>query len=130
MERIREEVKRQLSEVLEYEAHDPRLRWVTIMDVRLSGDLRQARVYVSLSQLATERRETAVLQLLQRDRGFFRSRLARRLELRHTPELRFEIDQVEKRARRIEALLAKQDDSPKRVMTHCSVGGSEDPSQG
>jgi ribosome-binding factor A len=105
--KVREEIKRRLSEIFEYEARDPRLRGVTVMDVGLSGDLRYATVYVSLSDLSDEKEEVKILEVLDKDRGFFRSELAKRLSLRHTPEIRFELDQTEKRAQRIEELLGR-----------------------
>ena len=107
MAKVREEIKRRLSEVFEYEARDPRLRGVTVMDVGLSGDLRYATVYVSLTDLSDEKEELKTLDVLDKDRGFFRSELAKRLKLRHTPEIRFELDETEKRAQRIEELLGR-----------------------
>jgi ribosome-binding factor A len=107
--KVSEEIKRRLSEIFEYEARDPRLRGVTVMDVRLSGDLRYATIYVSVSTLFNNNKEeeAATLEVLKHDQGFFRSELAKRLTLRHTPELRFELDEMEKRARRIDELLGR-----------------------
>lgn len=110
--KVREEIKRRLSEIFEYEARDPRLRGVTVMDVGLSGDLRYATVYVSLTDLSDEQEAVKTLEVLGKDRGFFRSQLAKRLKLRHTPEIRFELDEVEKRARRIEELLGRGPNLP------------------
>jgi ribosome-binding factor A len=104
VEKIREEIKRYLSEILEYEARDPRLESITVMDVRLSSDLHHATVYVSA--LGGEQDEA--IMVLREHRGFFRSELAKRLKLRHTPELHFEPDPAERHARRIDELLKEE----------------------
>ena len=107
IEKIREEIKRRLSEILQFETRDPRLELVTVMDVRLSSDLRYARVYVSATGRETSEEEA--IKVLNEHRGFFRSELAKHLTLRHIPELRFELDLVEKRARRIEEVLREDE---------------------
>jgi len=94
LEKVREEIKRHLSEILEFEARDPRLSWITVMEVRLSKDLRRATVYVSATGDATA--EDEAIEILKEQRGFFRSALAKRLRLRHTPELRFELYPAER----------------------------------
>lgn len=108
LEKVREEIKRRLSEILEFEARDPRLELITVMDVRVSKDLRHATIYVSAA--ASDVPEEEAIDVLKAHRGFFRSGLAKRLDLRHTPELRFEIDPVEKHARRVEELLDESAD--------------------
>ncbi|OGF55677.1 MAG: ribosome-binding factor A [Candidatus Fraserbacteria bacterium RBG_16_55_9] len=104
--RVREEIKRRLSEILEFGTRDPRLELVTVMDVRISSDLNYATIYVSVT--GREASEEEAIKVLNEHRGFFRSELAKRLTLRHTPELRFELDLVEKRARRIEEVLREE----------------------
>lgn len=74
-----------------------------MLDVRVSKDLQHATVYVSAS--AAEVSEEEAIHVLTEQQGFFRSELAHRMRLRHTPELRFEIDPAEKHARRVEELL-------------------------
>lgn len=102
MERLQEEIKRVLSAVLEFEARDPRLDFVSITRVELSADLHRATVFLDF--LEAERAEE-LLRLFQKDRGFFRSELAKRLNLRYTPELQFREDEELARARRIDRLL-------------------------
>jgi ribosome-binding factor A len=105
LRRIREEIKRHLGEILQFEARDPRLEWVTVMDVTLSRDLRRATVYVSTLDDASAEETLAVLR---EHRGFLRSELAKRMRLRRVPELRFEPDLAAARAQRIEQLLAEE----------------------
>lgn len=102
--RLREDIQRELSEILEFESRDPVVRaaFPTLMDVRLSVDARYAKVYVGVGG-DVDRAE--VEKALEQDRGFYRSMLAERLSLRHTPELRFVIDETVERSLRMQALL-------------------------
>lgn len=106
IEKVREEIKRHLSEIFEFEVRDPRLSLITVMDVRLSKDLRRATVYVSAT--GDENSEDEALAVLGEQRGFLRSALAKRLRLRHTPELRFEAYPLERYARRIREILGEE----------------------
>lgn len=104
--RLQEEIHRRLSEILQFEARDPRLGRVTIFSVKLSKDIRHAWVYVSvLGDSPSE--ETEALKTLREHCGFLRTALAKHLRIRHTPELHFELDEAERRARRIEELLRR-----------------------
>jgi ribosome-binding factor A len=109
VERVREEIRRELSAIVEFEAKDPVLReaFPTVMDVRLSPDLRYAKVYVALG--ASDADPAEVLAAFKRDRGFLRTELARRLELRYTPDLGFLLDEVVERAMRVDRLLEDDD---------------------
>lgn len=102
--RLREDIQRELSGILEFESRDPVVRdaFPTLMDVRLSVDGRYARVYIAV---AGEVDRDAVEAALSQDRGFYRSMLAERLSLRHTPELRFVIDETVERSLRMQELL-------------------------
>jgi ribosome-binding factor A len=102
--RLREDIQRELSRILEFESRDPVVRdaFPTLMDVRLTVDGRYANVYVAI---AGDVSRDDVEKALAHDRGFYRSMLADRLALRHTPELRFVIDETVERSLRLEALL-------------------------
>ncbi len=93
--RLQEEMHRRLSEILQFEARDPRLERVTILSVRLSRDVRHAWVSVSVLHDSPDE-ETEALETLREHRGFLRTALARRLHIRHTPELHFELDEAER----------------------------------
>ena len=102
--RTREEMQRELSAIVEFESRDPIIRaaFPTVMDVQLSSDARYAKVYIAVG---TDVDREVLLHALIRDRGFYRSELAARMQLRHTPELRFVIDETVERAMRLEQLL-------------------------
>lgn len=110
MARLQEEIHHRLSEILQFEARDPRLERVTIFSVKLSKDVRHAWVCVGVLGDSQED-EAESLDALREHRGFLRSALARSLRIRHTPELHFELDETEDRARRIEELLRKHNPS-------------------
>ena len=102
--RLREDLQRELAAIVEFESRDPIVRaaFPTVMDVQLSPDARYARVFVAAGAPADK---DVLLRALGHDRGFYRSLLAERLDLRHTPELRFVIDETVERAMRLEELL-------------------------
>lgn len=108
--RLREEIKREISTIVEFEARDPLLKaaFPTVMDVKLSVDARYAKVYVAIG--AHEVDKHAVIGAFRRDRGFFRSALAHRLSLRYTPQLEFLLDETLERAMHLERLLSDEED--------------------
>jgi ribosome-binding factor A len=91
---------RELAEILA-EARDYRLGFVTLMDVEVAPDLRHAKVYISV---LNEEDEVETLQVLKDTKGHYRSELAKRMRVKRTPELHFVIDEVEKRARRMDPI--------------------------
>jgi ribosome-binding factor A len=107
--RLREDLQRELAAIVEFESRDPIVRaaFPTVMDVQLSPDARYARVFVGAG-VSTDK--DVLLRALTHDRGFYRSLLAERLDLRHTPELRFLIDETVERAMRLEKLLRSDRD--------------------
>lgn len=92
------------------ELKDPRLAVLaTVTEVRLSPDMKQARVYVSVA--GNEAEQDAALAGLAAASGFIRHELAERLQLRRTPELLFVIDRSEQYGQRIDDLI-RQTKSP------------------
>ena len=94
-----------IAEVLRREIHDPRLQGLNLTAVKLSKDLRHAKVFFSLLPGSAAREEA--LAGLKRAGGFIRSRLGKRLSLRFVPAVEFFFDDSEEEARRIDVLLDK-----------------------
>lgn len=92
-----------LSELLVRGVKDPRIGLVTVTGARVSPDLKHATVYVSVHGDAAAEKST--LAGLASARPYLQSQIGRRLGLRFTPELRFEIDASIDRAERLEELL-------------------------
>ncbi len=85
------------------EIRDPRVGFITVTEVRVTHDLRSARVYVSI--YGSEEQHQASLAGLTAAAGYLRRELGHRLRLRYTPELTFEQDNSLDRAQRIETLM-------------------------
>ena len=103
-ERVAHLVQAELATLFLREANDPRLRDLTVTAVRMSADLRVARVYVRTLGDTVDAR-AAALRALARAATFLRGRVGRALGLRVTPELRFEYDTQPDTARRVDDLL-------------------------
>ncbi|MFQ5695274.1 MAG: 30S ribosome-binding factor RbfA [Terriglobia bacterium] len=104
-QRLGEQIREEISALLLSGLKDPRIGFATITAVRLTPDLRQARVAVGVLGPAAEQERT--LAGLQAARGFIRRELAHRLSIRRMPELSFELDRSAEQAARIEELLQK-----------------------
>lgn len=98
-ERVADQLRIEVADILAKKSKDPRLHSVTVTDVEVTNDLRIARVYVSL--LSPQDEESNILKALDSASGFVRSELGRRLELRYTPEVKFWTDSTGPRAERI-----------------------------
>ena len=92
--------------VLAGDVHDPGVQSAVISAVRLSDDLRMARVYARTLELSVDEGDRQrLLDALNRARGYLRREVAQRLQLRYAPELRFFWDDSIDEGRQIEALL-------------------------
>jgi ribosome-binding factor A len=96
-------IQQELSRLLLREVKDPRLQYVIITAVRLSADLRHARVFFTGRNLPEA--SQAELRGLHSAAGFLRGQLGRSLRLRHAPELSFEMDEAVTRSLHVAALL-------------------------
>lgn len=105
-ERLAEQIKEEVSLIIAGEVEDPRVGFVTVTDVKLSPDLRHAKVYVSV--IGSENEVKGSLAALRHATGFIRHQLGAVLRMRHTPELHFAYDDAEARAARIEELLSEE----------------------
>jgi ribosome-binding factor A len=101
-DRVADLVRAELSRLILQEMADPRTELASITAVDVSPDLRHAKVHVSV--LGDQGRAEAV-EALQGARGFLRSRLAHELQLKHTPDLEFELDRGAEHSQRISQLL-------------------------
>jgi len=105
-ERLAEQIREEVSLIIAGEVEDPRVGFATVTDVKLSADLRHAKVYVSV--IGTENEVKGSLVALRHASGFIRHQLGAVLRMRHTPELHFAHDDAELRASRIEELLSEE----------------------
>jgi len=106
--RVAELIHEEISNILQFETHDPRIGFVTVTGVEVSPDLRRATIFISH---LTES-DADVLAGLRSATPFFRRVLGQHVHLRYTPELRFELDHSILYGQRIDALLSKIDIPP------------------
>ena len=102
-ERLAEALKEEISEVVGFELDDPRLEMVTVTDVEVAPDLRDAKVYV-LIRGADDEVDTA-LKGLRNAASFVRQQVAMNLEMRFAPHVHFARDTAEENAARINDIL-------------------------
>lgn len=97
-------LRAELSELLRRQIKDPRLKGlITVTEVSISPDLREAKVFVSI--LGDEQEKEEALQGLSSAANFLRHELGRRVSLRHIPQLSFERDDSIERAVRLSQLM-------------------------
>ena len=102
-ERLGEALKVDISEVVGFELDDPRLEMVTVTEVEVSSDLRDAKVYVLIRGDAEEVEKA--LKALRNAATFVRQKVAMNLELRFAPHIHFVRDTAEENASRISEIL-------------------------
>lgn len=113
VERVAAQLQKEISEIMRRDLKDPRVAMCSITQVKLSPDLRNATVRVSV--VGEPQTQQAAIDGLQRAKGFIRHELGVRLtNLRYAPELRFELDRSVAYAVRVSQLLREvlPDQSP------------------
>jgi len=91
--RVAEQIRGEVSQILRDEVGDPRIRLVTITRVKLASDLGAATIfYCPLGEDPDEARTTELRHAMGAVAGFCRRTLAKRMKLRHTPQIRFVLD--------------------------------------
>ncbi|MEX5217789.1 MAG: 30S ribosome-binding factor RbfA [Nitrospiraceae bacterium] len=108
-ERVADQIRMEVADILMRRIKDPRVRSVTVTDVELTSDLRLARVYVTTME--RDEAERLVFDGLAKASGFIRSELGKRLSLRYLPDLSFIKDISGPRGDRILQLLDSLHDS-------------------
>lgn len=104
-DRVADQLQKELAVLIQREVKDPRLGMVTVSGVTVSRDLGYADVYVTLLGEQAPERVKENLQVLKRAGGFLRSQIARRVKLRHVPELRFHFDESVVRGQVLSSLI-------------------------
>jgi len=102
-----------VAEMLERRIKDPRLGFVTITDVRLTGDSQQATIFYTV--LGEENDATSSAIALESAKGVLRSEVAKQLAMRHAPSLTFVHDALPENARHLDEVLAKARQSDEAV---------------
>lgn len=101
-ERIATIIRKNIAEIIQIELKNPHLGFVSIPEVKVSADYSYAKVYVSF---ILEKDEKEGMEVLEHSKGFIRSSLAKKLDIRRCPELIFVLDEGYKKEERINELL-------------------------
>lgn len=102
-ERVGDQIRQELAELIARQVHDPGIGFLTITRVRLTPDLQQARVYYTTIGDETQRKETQ--RALGRATPFLRRQVGQRLRLKHVPALDFFYDASIEQQDRIERII-------------------------
>lgn len=105
LNRINEELKKELSQIISYELKNPEATgMISVTRVKITPDLKYAKVYVSI---LNSKNDEKTIEALKKSAGFIRSQIAKRVNLRITPELVFEKDDSMEYGMRIDSILKK-----------------------
>lgn len=106
--RVAEQIKKELGEILTQKIKDPRIGFVTVTDVEVTGDLQQATIFISV--LGDDQKKEDTLIGLSKAKGFIRTEIGQRIRLRKTPEVFFKYDEAYEYGNRIESILRELDE--------------------
>lgn len=111
IDRIGDQMQRELAQLIQREIKDPRVGMITVNAVKVSRDLGYADIYVSLlttEELGAESPEVKEsLTVLNKASGFLRGQVGRAMKLRVVPLLRFHFDELQGYSRRLDGLIRK-----------------------
>ena len=125
--KIADRIQVVVAEMLERRIKDPRLGFVTVTDVRVTGDTQQASIFYTVYGEDEDRASTAAA--LESAKGLLRSEVAKQLGMRHAPTLTFIPDALPENARHLDDVLAKARalDEAAAAARGTSYAGGEDP---
>ena len=112
IERLNDEFQEVISEILHKEIKDEDLKFVTITGCEITSDLSFCKVYFTT---LNENKEE-ILKALQNASGFIRGEISKRIEIRHTPELKFAFDDSIEYGEKIEKIIKQINDEKKGDM--------------
>ena len=90
IEKLQELIKQEMGKMLLTDLKDPRIGFVTVTDVEMTGDLRSAKIFISV--MGGEEKVKSSLEGLQSALGFIRREIGQRIKIRFTPEISFALD--------------------------------------
>jgi ribosome-binding factor A len=102
--------REEISEIIQREIRDPGLGFITILDVKLSEDLKYAKILYSVYGSDEETQKT--MEALKRARGYIKHLLGKRVQLRLMPEITWEIDTQQDKIEKIEKILEDLSHAP------------------
>ena len=123
IEKLQELIKQEVGKMLLYDIKDPRIGFVTVTEVEMTGDLREAKIYVSI--MGNDEQIKNSMEGLQSALGFVRREIGKRIRLRFTPEISFAPDKSLDYSEHIQKLLLKIERERDTLENNVTVGGGE-----
>lgn len=123
IEKLQELIKQETSKMLLYDIKDPRIGFVTVTDVEMTGDLREAKIFVSV--MGNEEKIKETMKGLQSALGFIRREIGKRIRLRFTPEISFAPDKSLDYSEHIQKILLQIEKERDTVENNTTGGGGE-----
>ncbi|MGN1392519.1 MAG: 30S ribosome-binding factor RbfA [Succinivibrionaceae bacterium] len=105
-DRVAQQMQREIAVILQHEMKDPRVSMATVSDVKVSGDLMYAKIYVTFINNDPESVKQGI-KVLNKAKGFFRSMIGKAMKLRAVPEITFYYDKSLDEGMRISSLITK-----------------------
>lgn len=103
--RIQSIIAKNVTEIIQFELKNPRIGFCTVSEVWVSNDFSYARVYVSFLGAKYPKQN---LEELNKTRGYVRSSLAKKLDIRKTPEISFYLDETYDKVNHLDEILRKE----------------------
>ena len=126
IEKLQELIKQEVGKMILNDLKDPRIGFVTVTDVEMTGDLREAKIFVSIMGGAEQVKNS--LEGLNSALGFVRREIGQRIRLRFTPEISFALDTSLDYGDHIQKLLLQVEGDVKNV-DNTSADGAENSSR-
>lgn len=104
-QRIQSIIGKNISEIIQFEVKNKNIGFCTVQEVKVSTDFSYAKVYVTFLGAKYPRQN---LEELNKCKGFIRSSLARKIDIRKTPEITFYLDETYEKAERLNKILEKE----------------------
>ena len=123
IEKLQELIKQETSKMLLYDIKDPRIGFVTVTDVEMTGDLREAKIFVSI--MGNEEQIKSSMEGLQSALGFVRREIGKRIRLRFTPEISFAPDKSLDYSEHIQKILLQIERERDTIENNSTGGGGE-----
>ena len=104
-ERMQDLLREEISTIIQQDIKDPGLGFITVVEIRMTADLKHAKVYYTVYGTDEEKEKTAVA--LKRARNYVKHLIGERIRLKYVPDLTFVFDTDQERAARIDEILKK-----------------------
>ncbi len=104
--KVQDFLREEISLIIQREIRDPGMGFVTILGVKMSEDLKLAKVFLSI--YGDEEAKKNTLEALKRSKGYIKFLLGKRVNLRYMPEINFVLDDTYEKAARIEEILKRE----------------------